>query len=91
MSSFLTKILREIKLLKNKLVKINLIEYHIKHIFSDYIMRLEKSKHPIQKIDALEVYTKVNIKDYLARPEEKFDQEYSKKDKKLGNIFAKMI
>ncbi len=67
MSSFLTKILREIKRLKNKLVKINFIEYHIKYLFSDYIMRLEKSKDPTQKIDALEVYTKVNIKDYLAR------------------------
>ena len=30
-------------------------------------------------MDVLEVYTKINIKDYLARPEEKFDKEYSKK------------
>ena len=29
-------------------------------------------------MNALDVYTKINIKDYLARPEEKYDKEYSK-------------
>ena len=28
-------------------------------------------------MNALDVYPKINIKDYLARPEAKFDKEYS--------------
>jgi len=31
---------------------------------------------------ALDVYTKINIKDYLAKPEAKFDKEYSEERKK---------
>ena len=42
-------------------------------------------------MNALDVYTKINIKDYLANPEESKDKIIQKKDKKLGNIFAKMI
>tara|TARA_Y100001968_G_scaffold257965_1_gene244861 strand:+ start:237 stop:455 length:219 start_codon:yes stop_codon:yes gene_type:complete len=34
-------------------------------------------------MDALDVYTKINIKDYLARPEEKFDKEYSKERQEI--------
>ena len=33
-------------------------------------------------MNALDVYTKINIKDYLARPEAKFDKEYSEERKK---------
>ena len=55
----------------------------------DYVMRLEKSKHPTPKMDALEVYTKINIKDYLARPEEKFDKEYSKKRQEIRKYIRK--
>ena len=29
-------------------------------------------------MNALDVYSKRNIRDYLARPEEKYDKEYSK-------------
>ena len=34
-------------------------------------------------MNALDVYTKINIRDYLARPEEKYDKEYSK-ERKIG-------
>ena len=34
-------------------------------------------------MDALEVYTKRNIRDYLARPEEKYDKEYSKERQEI--------
>ena len=53
----------------------------------DYVMRLEEEK----SMDALDVYTKRNIRDYLARPEEKYDKEYSKERQELENILEKMI
>ena len=34
-------------------------------------------------MNALDVYTKINIKDYLARPEEKYDKEYSKERQEI--------
>ena len=34
-------------------------------------------------MNALDVYTKINIKDYLARPEAKFDKEYSEERQKI--------
>ena len=42
-------------------------------------------------MDALDVYTKRNIYDYLARPEAKFDKEYSEERKKLDSTLVKMI
>ncbi len=40
-------------------------------------------------MDALDVYTKINIKDYLARPEAKFDKEYSKERQKIRQYIRK--
>ena len=37
-------------------------------------------------MNARDIYTKINIKDYSARPEAKFDKEYSEERKKLENI-----
>ena len=34
-------------------------------------------------MNALDVYTKINIRDYLARPEEKYDKEYSKERQEI--------
>ena len=34
-------------------------------------------------MDALDVYTKRNIYDYLARPQKKFDKEYSKERQEI--------
>tara|TARA_B100000989_G_C19236352_1_gene342135 strand:- start:335 stop:529 length:195 start_codon:yes stop_codon:yes gene_type:complete len=34
-------------------------------------------------MNALDVYTKINIYDYLARPEAKFDKEYSEERQKI--------
>ena len=38
---------------------------------------------------ALDVYTKINIKDYLARPEAKFDKEYSEEKQKIRQYIRK--
>ena len=40
-------------------------------------------------INALDVYTKINIKDYLARPEEKYDKEFSKERQKIRKYIRK--
>ena len=40
-------------------------------------------------INALDVYTKINIKDYLARPEAKFDKEYSEERQKIRQYIRK--
>ena len=40
-------------------------------------------------MDALDVYTKINIKDYLARPEEKYDKEYSKERQEIRKYIRK--
>ena len=40
-------------------------------------------------MNALDVYTKINIKDYLARPEAKFDKEYSEERKKIRKYIRK--
>ena len=40
-------------------------------------------------MNALDVYTKINIKDYLARPEAKFDKEYSEERKKIRQYIRK--
>jgi len=51
-------------------------------------------------MNALDVYSKRNIRDYLARPEEKYDKEYSKerqekldrkREDKEGRIETKKI
>tara|TARA_B100000424_G_scaffold256124_1_gene235804 strand:+ start:219 stop:473 length:255 start_codon:yes stop_codon:yes gene_type:complete len=55
----------------------------------DYVMRLEKSKHPTPKMNALDVYTKRNIYDYLAKPEEKYDKDYSKERQKIRKYIRK--
>ena len=34
-------------------------------------------------MNALDVYSKRNIRDYLARPEEKYDKEYSKERQEI--------
>ena len=52
-------------------------------------MRLEKSKHPTPKMNALDVYTKRNIYDYLAKPEEKYDKDYSKERQKIRKYIRK--
>ena len=36
-------------------------------------------------MDALDVYTKRNIYDYLAKPEEKYDKDYSEERQKIRN------
>ena len=40
-------------------------------------------------MDALDVYTKRNIYDYLARPEAKFDKEYSEERQKIIKYILK--
>ena len=40
-------------------------------------------------MNALNVYTKINIKDYLARPEAKFDKEYSEEREKIREYIRK--
>ena len=40
-------------------------------------------------MDVLDVYTKINIKDYLARPEEKYDKEYSKERQEIRKYIRK--
>ena len=40
-------------------------------------------------MNALDVYTKINIKDYLARPEAKFDKEYSEERQKIRQYIRK--
>ena len=40
-------------------------------------------------MNALDVYTKINIKDYLARPEAKFDKEYSEERQKFRQYISK--
>ena len=40
-------------------------------------------------MNALDVYTKINIKDYLARPEAKFDKEYSEERQKTRQYIRK--
>ena len=40
-------------------------------------------------MDALDVYTKRNIYDYLARPEAKFDKEYSEERQKIRQYIGK--
>ena len=40
-------------------------------------------------MDALDVYTKINIRDYLARPEEKYDKEYSKERQEIRKYIRK--
>ena len=52
-------------------------------------MRLEKSKHSIPKMNALDVYTKQNIYDYLARPQAKFDKEYSVERQEIRKYIRK--
>ena len=40
-------------------------------------------------MDALDVYTKRNIYDYLARPQKKFDKEYSKERQEIRKYIRK--
>ena len=40
-------------------------------------------------MNALDVYTKRNIQDYLARPEAKFDKEYSKERQEIRQYIRK--
>ena len=40
-------------------------------------------------MNALDVYTKRNIYDYLARPEKKFDKEYSEERQKIRQYISK--
>ena len=40
-------------------------------------------------MDALDVYTKRNIYDYLARPEAKFDKEYSEERQEIRKYIRK--
>ena len=40
-------------------------------------------------MNALDVYTKINIRDYLARPEEKYDKEYSEERQKIRQYIRK--
>ena len=40
-------------------------------------------------MNALAVYTKRNIYDYLARPEKKFDKEYSEERQKIRQYIRK--
>ena len=40
-------------------------------------------------MNALDVYTKTNIQDYLARPEAKFDKEYSEERQKIRKYIRK--
>ena len=40
-------------------------------------------------MNALVVYAKINIKDYLARPEAKFDKEYSEERQKIRQYIRK--
>ena len=40
-------------------------------------------------MNVLDVYTKINIKDYLARPEAKFDKEYSEERQKIRQYIRK--
>ena len=40
-------------------------------------------------MDALDVYTKRNIYDYLAKPEEKYDKDYSKERQKIRQYIRK--
>ena len=40
-------------------------------------------------MNALDVYTKINIRDYLARPEAKFDKEYSKERQEIRKYIRK--
>ena len=40
-------------------------------------------------MDALDVYSKINIRDYLARPEEKYDKEYSEERQKIREYIRK--
>ena len=42
-----------------------------------------------RSMNALDVYTKINIKDYLARPEAKFDKEYSEERQKIRQYIRK--
>ena len=40
-------------------------------------------------MNALDVYSKRNIQDYLARPEEKYDKEYSKERQEIRKYIRK--
>ena len=40
-------------------------------------------------MDALDVYTKRNIYDYLAKPEEKYDKDYSEERQKIRKYIRK--
>jgi hypothetical protein len=40
-------------------------------------------------MNALDVYTKQNIYDYLAKPEEKYDKEYSKERQEIRKYIRK--
>ena len=40
-------------------------------------------------MNALDIYTKINIRDYLARPEEKYDKEYSKERQEIRKYIRK--
>ena len=40
-------------------------------------------------MNALDVYTKRNIYDYLARPDKKFDKEYSEERQKIREYIRK--
>ena len=40
-------------------------------------------------MNALDVYTKRNIYDYLARPEKKYDKEYSEERQKIREYIRK--
>ncbi len=39
-------------------------------------------------MNALYVYSKRNIQDYLARPEEKYDKEYSKERQEIRKLYS---
>ena len=40
-------------------------------------------------MNALDIYTKINIRDYLARPEEKYNKEYSKERQEIRKYIRK--
>ena len=40
-------------------------------------------------MNALDFYTKIKIKDYLARPEEKYDKDYSEERQKIRKYIRK--
>ena len=54
------------------------------------ILLRKKMRNRLNKgMNALDVYTKITIRDYLARPEEKYDKEYSKERQEIRKYIRK--